>query len=114
MFQKKTVILRGKDWVMIWLYAIIVIFGLLCIFSVEYKSNDDFFKSLFEFKKNYSKQFLYMIICVVLATFILLTDSKFFTATPNILYILGILLMMATFVIGKNVNGSKSWIPLGF
>lgn len=114
MFQKKTVILRGKDWVMIWLYAIIVIFGLLCIFSVEYKSNDDFFKSLFEFKKNYSKQFLYMIICVVLATFILLTDSKFFTATPNILYILGILLMMATFVVGKNVNGSKSWIPLGF
>mgnify|MGYP000975393703 CR=1 FL=1 len=114
MFQKKTVILRGKDWVMIWLYAIIVIFGLLCIFSVEYKSNDDFFKSLFEFKKNYIKQFLYMIICVVLATFILLTDSKFFTATPNILYILGILLMMATFVVGKNVNGSKSWIPLGF
>jgi rod shape determining protein RodA len=114
MFQKKTVILRGKDWVMIWLYAIIVMIGLLCIFSVEYKSNDDFFKSLFEFKKNYSKQFLYLIICVVLATFILLTDSKFFTATPNILYILGILLMMATFVVGKNVNGSKSWIPLGF
>ncbi len=114
MFQKKPVVLRGKDWVMIWLYAVIVIIGLLCIFSVEYKANDDFFKSLFEFKKNYSKQFLYLLFCVILATFILLTDSKFFTATPNLLYILGILLMMATFVVGKNVNGSKSWIPLGF
>ena len=99
---------------MIWLYAIIVIIGLLCIFSVEYKTNDDFFKSLFEFKKNYSKQFLYLGLCIILATFILLTDSKFFTATPNLLYILGILMMMATFVVGKNVNGSKSWIPLGF
>lgn len=114
MFQKRTLILQGKDWVMIWLYAIIVIIGLLCIFSVEYKANDDFFKSLFEFKKNYSKQFLYLGFCVILATFILLTDSKFFTATPNLLYIFGILLILATFVIGKDVNGSKSWIPLGF
>ena len=99
---------------MIWLYAIMVVIGLVCIFSVEYKTNDDFFSSLFELKKNYSKQFLYLGFCVVLATFILLTDSKFFTATPNILYIFGVLLMMATFVFGKNVNGSKSWIPLGF
>jgi rod shape determining protein RodA len=30
------------------------------------------------------------------------------------MYILGIGLMLATFVFGKNVNGSKSWIPLGF
>jgi rod shape determining protein RodA len=50
----------------------------------------------------------------VVAVFILLTDSKFFTATPNLLYVFGILLMLATFVIGKTVNGSRSWIPLGF
>ncbi|MEO6668059.1 MAG: rod shape-determining protein RodA, partial [Ferruginibacter sp.] len=114
MFQKRELVFRGKDWVIIWLYAALVCIGLVCIFSVEYKANDDFFKSLFEFKKNYSKQFLYLGFCVILATFILLTDSKFFTATPNLLYILGIILMMATFVVGKNVNGSKSWIPLGF
>ncbi len=114
MYQKKPGISKGKDWVMIGLYAILVLIGLICIFSVEYKTNDNFFQSLFEFKKNYSKQFLYLSICVVLAMFILLTDSKFFTATPNLLYVFGILLMMATFVVGKNVNGSRSWIPLGF
>ncbi len=114
MYQSNAGISRGKDWVLIWLYAIIVIIGLICIFSVEYKANDNFFRSLFEFKKNYSKQFLFFGISIVLATFILLTDSKFFTATPNILYIFGILLMAATFVVGKDVNGSKSWIPLGF
>lgn len=114
MYQKKESISKGKDWVLIWLYASIVIIGLVCIFSVEYKSNDDFFRNLFEFKKTYSKQFLFFGICIILATFILLTDSKFFTATPNLLYIFGIVLMLATFVLGKNVNGSKSWIPLGF
>src|SRR5688572_26198951 len=114
MYQQKPVIAKGVDWIMIWLYAILVIIGLVCIFSVEFKSNDQFFQSLLGFKKNYSKQFLYLGICIVIAVFILLTDSKFFTATPNLLYLFGILLMTATFFVGKNVSGSRSWIPLGF
>lgn len=114
MYQNKAVVLKGRDWTVVWLYAIIALIGLVCIISVELKANDDFFQSLWEFKKNYSKQFFYLLICAVIATFILLMDSKFFTATPNLLYVLGILLMIATFVIGKTVNGSKSWIPLGF
>jgi rod shape determining protein RodA len=44
----------------------------------------------------------------------LLTDSKFFTATANLGYAFGILLILATFVVGKEIGGSKSWIPLGF
>ena len=114
MSYQKPMISKGIDWVVIWLYAFIVCIGLVCIFSVEFKSNDQFFQSLFAFKKNYSKQMLYLCISLVLAIFILLTDSKFFTATANILYLAGILLMMATFVVGKEVNGSRSWIPLGF
>ena len=114
MYQKKQTISTDKDWITIWLYAIIAIIGLVCIFSVEFRSNDDFFKSLFAFNKNYSKQFFYLILCFIIATFILLMDSKIFTATPNILYVVGILLMISTFIFGKTVNGSRSWIPLGF
>jgi len=114
MYQKKSAILQGKDWVLIWMYGLITIIGLISIFSVEYKSNDDVVKSLFAFQKNYSKQFYYIIACVIVAMFILLTDSKLFTATPNLLYVFGIGLMITTFFIGKTVNGSKSWIPLGF
>ena len=114
MYQKKQIISTDKDWVTIWLFTIIALIGLVCIFSVEFRSNDDFFKSLFAFNKNYSKQFFYLILCFVIATFILLMDSKIFTATPNILYVVGILLMISTFIFGKTVNGSRSWIPLGF
>ncbi len=114
MSHHKPMITKGVDWVIIWLYAIIACIGLVCIFSVEFKGNDQFFQSLFAFKKNYSKQMIYLCLCIVIAIFILLTDSKFFTATPNLLYLFGILLMLATFVVGKNVNGSRSWIPLGF
>lgn len=114
MSKNQPVIAKGIDWITVWLYAILVVIGLISIFSVEYKQGDDFFSQLLGFEKNYSKQLMFFGICVVIATFILLSDSKIFPATSNILYALGILLMLSTFVIGKNVNGSKSWIPLGF
>ena len=57
---------------------------------------------------------MFLGISSVIAIVILLTDSKFFTATANLSYVLGIFLMMATFVVGKDINGSRSWIPLGF
>ena len=65
-------------------------------------------------KKELFKAIIVHEISAVVAIFILLTDSKFFTATANISYVLGIVLMLATFVVGKDINGSKSWIPLGF
>lgn len=114
MYQQNPKIGRGVDWVLIWLYAILVAIGLLCIFSVEYRNGDGVIESFLGFKKNYSKQLFYFIACIVLAIFILLTDSKLFTATANLTYLVGILLVLATFVVGKEIKGSKSWIPLGF
>jgi rod shape determining protein RodA len=114
MYQKNPTIGKGVDWVLVWLYVILVLIGLLCIFSVEYRPSDRVVDSFLGFKKNYSKQFFYFIVCLILATFILLTDSKLFTATANISYLVGIALILATFVVGKEIKGSKSWIPLGF
>lgn len=105
---------KGIDWVTVWLYVIVVTIGVLCIFSVEYHGSENIWLNIVELKKNYSRQLLFVGISSIVAIFILLTDSKFFTATANLGYVMGILLMMATFVLGKDINGSKSWIPLGF
>ncbi|MDQ6761190.1 MAG: rod shape-determining protein RodA [Bacteroidota bacterium] len=112
--RNEAVLTKGVDWVLIWMYIILVSIGVLCIFSVEYHNNEDIFQSIVGLKKNYSRQLLFIAISGVIAAFILLTDSKFFTATANISYVLGIFLMLATFVLGKDINGSRSWIPLGF
>lgn len=116
MHNKNPTISKGIDWMMVWLYVLIVIFGIICIYSVEYKSTDNFIQTLTGFKKNYSKQLFFLAGCSVLAIFILLTDSKLFTATANISYLIGIVLILATFIpgVGKEIKGSKSWIPLGF
>ena len=104
---------QGIDWTMIWLYAILVCIGIMCIFMVEYRPGTDWLSLFISGKTNYSKQLFFAGFCAIIATFILLTDSKLFTAFANILYAFGIVLMLATFVIGKSINGSKSWIPLG-
>lgn len=114
MYQKKAEIGKGIDWLLVWLYAALVVIGIICIFSVEYRNGDNILKSFIGFKKNYSKQFIYFGFCILVATFILLTDSKLFTAMANLSYLTGILLVLATFAIGHEIKGSKSWIQLGF
>lgn len=111
--MKNKNISQGADYPMIWLYAILVAIGILCIFMVEYSEGTNWFTSFIGGKTNYSKQLFFAGFCVLVATFILLTDSKLFTAFANLMYAFGLLLMVATFFIGKNINGSKSWIPMG-
>lgn len=113
MENRDATISQGVDWTIVWLYAIFVAVGVLCIFMVEYKPDTNWLPSFVGGKTNYSKQLIFAGLCALIATFILLTDSKLFTAFANLLYVFGIVLMLATFVIGRNINGSKSWIPIG-
>lgn len=111
--MKNKNISQGVDYPMIWLYSILVAIGVLCIFMVEFSEGSNWFTSFIGGKTNYSKQLFFAGFCALIATFILLTDSKLFTAFANLMYAFGLLLMVATFFIGKNINGSKSWIPMG-
>src|SRR6478735_5960593 len=104
---------KGIDWLTVWLYVLLLSIGILCIFMVEYNPATFSAESFFQGKTNYSKQILFAGICIVVATFITLSDSKLYPAFANLLYVFGILLMLSVFVIGKDINGSKSWIPLG-
>ena len=104
---------KGIDWVLVSIYIALVSIGVLCIFMVEYNPNTFTAGSFFSGNTNYSKQILFTGFCGVIAIFIVLSDSKLYTTFANLMYAFGILLMLATFVIGKEINGSKSWIPMG-
>jgi rod shape determining protein RodA len=103
---------KGTDLAVIILYLLMACLGILSIFMVEYNPNSDWATSFISGKTSYSKQFFFLIFCSFIGVFILLMDSKVFTALANILFASGILLMLATFVLGKEINGSKSWIPI--
>jgi rod shape determining protein RodA len=104
---------KGVDWSMVWLYIALVVIGVMMIFANEYKEGESIFQPVLSQSKDYGKQVLWVGICGVLATFILLTDSKLFTATANLLYAFGIILCLAALFAGTEVKGSKSWLVLG-
>lgn len=106
-------IAKGVDWTIIILYGILVIIGLLMIFANEYKEGENIFQPFFSQNKDYGKQALWICVCAVLATFIILTDSKFFTATANLMYGFGLLLCIAALFVGSEVKGSRSWLVIG-
>ena len=101
--QDRAIISKGIDWVTVWLYLILVSIGVLCIFSVEYHSNEDILRNIIGLKKNYARQILFIGISGFIAIIILLSDSKLFTAIANISYVFGILLMISTFFLGKDI-----------
>lgn len=114
MASQQTNISKGLNWVLVWLYMAFVFIGFMAIFSVEHKPNEKTMEAIMHLKTNYARQLLFICIFMILAIFVVLTDSKFFTATANLSYAFGIFLMLLTFVVGKNIKGSRSWLPLGF
>jgi rod shape determining protein RodA len=104
---------KGIDWLMVWLYIALVLIGVMMIFANEYKEGESIVQPILNQSKDYGKQILWVGICGIIATFILLTDSKLFTATANLLYGFGIVLCIAALFVGTDVKGSKSWLVLG-
>jgi rod shape determining protein RodA len=90
-------------------YALLVITGIASIFATTYR-NEELLSGFLSLSTDYSRQVLYFFICIVLAIFILLTDSKFFTATANIFYIIGIILLLLVFPFHTDIKGTKSII----
>ncbi|RBL92991.1 rod shape-determining protein RodA [Chitinophaga flava] len=104
---------QGIDWPIVGLYLALVIIGIMSIFAAEYRGDDNVWQNIIHLNKNYSRQIMWLGVSVVLASIIWLTDSKFFTATSNLLYAGGLLLLLLVLAIGKDVKGSHSWLVVG-
>ncbi|MBS1920081.1 MAG: rod shape-determining protein RodA [Bacteroidetes bacterium] len=104
---------KGIDWSLVWIYLVLVAVGIAAIFAATYKDGDPVIRSFLQYKTDYSKQFYFFIIAAVLAFFVLLTDSKFFTATANLWYVFGIFVLLLVFPFHSRIKGTESIIRLG-
>jgi rod shape determining protein RodA len=111
--QRNPAISKGIDWSLIWIFLALVVIGLMAIFGATYKEDDPVLQSFINFKTDYSKQLYFFVISLVLGLFILLTDSKFFSATANIWYAVGIFMLLVVFPFHSNIKGTESIIKLG-
>ena len=113
MSQRDPAISKGIDWTLVWIYLLLVGIGITAVFGATYKEGDAILQSFFAFKTDYSKQFYFFGVSLILGLFILLTDSKFFPATANLWYAAGILMLLVVFPFHSNIKGTESIIKLG-
>ena len=100
---------KGVDASLIWLYLLLVGIGIMAIFAATYREGDPVVSSFFSFKTDYSKQFYFFLMAGILGIFILLTDSKFFPATANLWYAVGIVLLLLVFPLHSKIKGTESF-----
>ncbi len=108
--SEKIGLFEGVDWLTILCYLLIVAFGCLCITSA---SSEDSVGGPFSFGNFYMKQLVWAGVSLLFALLVLLLDASIFHKWAYVAYGVGIVLLLATLVIGTEINGAKAWINLG-
>jgi len=117
--KQSATISRGIDWSVVWIYIVLCFIGIMSIFAATYQYRQgvstfqNALQGFISLKTDYSRQALYFIIASFLGIFILVTDSKFFTATANLWYLFGLLLLLLVFPFHTRIKGTESIIKFG-
>jgi len=98
------------DWLTVLVYLMLCTVGLLSIHSAVFDPDNP---GLIDLGTNYGKQFIFIIISVIVAVVILLLESRFLSALAPVLYVITTLLLILVLVVGRNVGGNQAWIDLG-
>lgn len=103
-------VMANVDWLSIFLYAVLVIFGWMNIYSASLPLEPT---SIFDLSQIYGKQLLFIIITIPVIIVILSLDAKVYEKYSIIYYIIGIVLLMGLFVFGKTIKGQTNWYQFG-
>ncbi|MFM7671340.1 MAG: rod shape-determining protein RodA [Bacteroidota bacterium] len=104
---------KGVDWSLFWILLALSTIGMLAIFAATYREGDPLLASWIGFKTDYSKQLYFLLFSLFLGFVVLLADSKFFSATANLGYALGIFFLLLVFPFHSNIKGTESIIRIG-
>lgn len=104
-------IYKKIDWVIVLCYLLLVLFGWLNIYASVYSQESS---SIFSLDQRSGMQMVWIgISLVAILMIIFVIGPRFFVGFTWWLYLFAIALLILVLVIGKEVNGSKSWIMLG-
>src|SRR5664280_3235303 len=84
--------------------------GWINIYAAVYNEEHS---GLLDFSQRYGKQFLWIIASIILAVFIVIIDNRFYFFFSWFIYGACMLLLVLVVIIGKEINGARSWFELG-
>jgi rod shape determining protein RodA len=92
----------------------LLIFGCMSVFAASYREVDTgSLGQLFSLSTSFGKQMMWVSVCIVLSTLILLLDSKIFTAFAYISYVVACTLLVCVLFVGATIHGNKGWFAVG-
>ena len=98
------------DMVALLTYVAIVLLGFIFITSASFNHDTE---NIFAFSHNYMKQLMWIGISWSIATVVLLLERRFFHMFATPAYVIGIFLLIAALLFGREVNGAKAWFEFG-
>ena len=98
------------DWITIIVYFALVGIGWINIYSA---SVTDTAAGFFDFSQIYAKQFIWIVLSLIIIVFLLALDTKFYERFSSIIYIVSLASLLGLFLLGKNINGATSWYAIG-
>lgn len=104
-------IISRIDWILVLLYAALVLIGLFNIYAAVY--DEEAQRSLLDLGLNSGKQFLWMGLGLLIIIVILSVDFRFYNSFAYAIYIGVMLLLVLVLIFGREVAGSKSWFEIG-
>ncbi|HOP57823.1 MAG TPA: rod shape-determining protein RodA [Bacteroidales bacterium] len=109
--MRRSVNIWGRiDKLTILLFLIMVTMGWFNIYAAVYNEEH---KEIFDLSQRYGRQFIWIIATIVLAIFIIIIDSRFYLFFTWLIYALMIFLLILVLVLGREINGAKSWFEFG-
>jgi len=108
--MKRGNVLANLDWFTVILFLVMVTLGWLNIFSAVYAEDHP---SILDLNQRYGKQFLWICASILIAALVLIIDQRFYEFFGYFIYGLAIFLLITVLLVGREINGAKSWIVLG-
>lgn len=103
---------KGRvDWFTVGMYLLFVILGWLSIYAASFDLENA--TSMFDLSGRAGMQLVWMGTSLVLAFALIKIDVGFYETYAFVFYFVGIVLLLVTLAVAKDINGSRSWLILG-
>ena len=100
----------GFDWISIFIYLALILFGWANIYSASLGSSSG---SFFDLSQPYGKQALFILLSIFLVVIVLSIEAKFYQRFSSVIYLISLLSLAGLFVFGKTISGATSWYSFG-
>ncbi len=92
------------------IYLVLIFMGWLNIYAAVYNAEHH---SIFDISQRYGKQLIWIGLALAIAFVILIIESNFYVFFSYIIYGFIVFLLILVLLVGKEINGAKSWFAIG-